>query len=252
MRQNDRLATLLGDMLSALGLLTRLPLPGTLPAPRGPAAAWAWPLAGLAVGSLAAGVAVLALAAGLPAGLAAAFALATQVMVTGAMHEDGLADTADGLWGGWDKERRLAIMKGSTVGSYAVMALVLGGLARWVAVAALLEAGAWPVLIAAGVLSRAPMAVMQAVMPNARGAGLSHAMGRPDMRTAALGVGLALGLALALAGTPAFGMALGIAAVCLGLGLVARAKIGGQTGDILGAAQQVSELAALTVAVALL
>ncbi len=72
---------------------------------------------------------------GLGSGIVAAMVLAAQAMITGAMHEDGLADTADGLWGGWDKARRLEIMKDSHIGTYGVMALILTVLVRWSALA---------------------------------------------------------------------------------------------------------------------
>jgi len=102
--QSDRYG--IGDVIGALRLLTRLPLPASDVIP-GPHAAWAWPVAGAVVGGLAALVGVLSLPLG--AGVAAALVLGCQAMMTGAMHEDGLADTFDGLWGGWDRARRLAI-----------------------------------------------------------------------------------------------------------------------------------------------
>lgn len=247
MATNDRLGDLGADLRGAIGLLTRLPLPHG----RGPlrAGTWAWPLAGALVGALAALAAGVALALGLTPGVAAALALATQAMVTGAMHEDGLADTADGFWGGWDKARRLAIMKDSHIGSYGVVALVLSLLARWSALAVVVAAGAhWPVLIAVGALSRAPMAVVMAALPNARGAGLSQSVGRPDGAQAAGAVALGLLVAVLLTGGAALGMFLLVTLCCGGLALVARAKIGGQTGDILGATQQLAEIAALAVA----
>ena len=125
--------------------------------------------------------------------------MATGVILTGAMHEDGLADSADGLFGGWTVERRLEIMKDSRIGTYGMLALLLSGLARWAALTALIAAGPiWPVLIAAGALSRAPMAVMMALMPNARQGGLSASTGRPPLPRAALGCGIALAIALPL------------------------------------------------------
>jgi hypothetical protein len=137
-------------------------------------------------GGLAALAGGLALALGVAPGAAAAVAVGTQAMVTGALHEDGLADSADGLWGGWDKTRRLAIMKDSHIGTYGVLALILVMLLRWTALAALFAQGTpWAALIAAGALSRAPMAVLMAALPNARGTGLSHSVGRPDGVTAA-------------------------------------------------------------------
>ncbi|MFQ6777421.1 adenosylcobinamide-GDP ribazoletransferase [Cereibacter sphaeroides] len=246
----DRLSQRWADVQLALALLTRLPLPGQSLPDRGAGAAWAWPLAGAAVGGLAALTAAAALALGLPATVAAALALALQALATGAMHEDGLADTADGLWGGWTRERRLEIMKDSRTGSYGVAALVLVGLLRWSALAAALEDGV-ALLVAAAVLSRVPMVGLMALLPNARGAGLAQSLGRPDGRQAALAAAVGVGVALLLAGPAALVLAAAGGAAALALGLVARAKIGGQTGDILGASQQLSEAAVLVAAAAL-
>ena len=243
------------DILAGLGLLTRLPIriDGERAAARGATAAWAWSLAGVAVGVLAGAVGAAALALGLAPGAAAVLVLATQAVVTGALHEDGLADSADGLWGGWDKARRLAIMKDSHIGTYGVLALVLVLLLRWTALATLCGLGTpWAVLIATGALSRAPMAVLMATLPNARGSGLSQSVGRPDSATAGWAVGLALAIGLLCLGWPAFGLAVLAALVALAVGVIARARIGGQTGDILGATQQLCEAALLTAAAATL
>lgn len=241
----------LGDLRAALALLSRLPLPPPADFPV-PPAVWAWPLAGLVLGGLATALTGLALALGLPAGLAAAVWLASGALMTGAMHEDGLADSCDGLWGGWDRARRLEIMKDSHIGSYGVMGLLLVTLARWSAVAALLQAGAWPALLAVAMLSRAPMAALLAALPNARGTGLSQSVGRPSQDAAALAAAVACGVALLLAGWGAGVAALAVAGSTLALGLLAWRKIGGQTGDILGASQQLGELAALAALAALL
>ncbi|PRX35098.1 cobalamin-5'-phosphate synthase [Meinhardsimonia xiamenensis] len=243
------------DIGAALGLLTRLPLPAGLAdgRARGAAAAWAWPLAGLVVGLIAALAGALALALGLPAGLAAAAALGVQVMVTGAMHEDGLADCADGFWGGWSRERRLEIMRDSRIGSFGVLALVLTVIARWSALAALFAAGSVAApLLAAAALSRAAMAAIMALLPGARSDGLSASVGRPAARIVwwALGVAaLAAVLFTGLSGLLAGGTAAALGAV--GVAALARARIGGQTGDVLGAGQQMSELAALAAFAAL-
>jgi adenosylcobinamide-GDP ribazoletransferase len=236
------------DLVAGLGLLTRLPIrvDGARAAGRGAAAAWAWPVAGAVVGAMGAAAAAVALALGLTPPIAAAIALGAQMMVTGALHEDGLADTADGLWGGWDKARRLAIMKDSHIGTYGVLALLLVTLVRWSALSALLSAGgAWAALIAVGALSRAPMALLMAILPNARGAGLSQSVGRPTRITAGNGAVVALGIAVLALGADAFLLLLPVAASTLALGLVAHRKIGGQTGDILGASQQLADAVAL-------
>ena len=93
----------------------------------------------------------------------------------GAMHADGLADCADGFWGGWTIERRLEIMKDSHIGAYGVIALILIIGLQWQIVAALMQAEiAFIALISAAVLSRAPLPLIMARIPNARGSGLSH------------------------------------------------------------------------------
>lgn len=253
MADSDILTRAGADLRAAVMLLTRLPLPASPQAPDMAGSAWAWPMAGLVVGGLAAAAASVALAMGLPPGPAAAMALGVQMMVTGAMHEDGLADTVDGFWGGWTRERRLAIMKDSHIGSYGVLALIVMGLLRWSALAhAFAEGWVWAPVLAVAALSRVPMVVLMALMRNARGTGLSARVGRPTSQAALRTAGLALIVALIVTGGPALPMALTVAAVALAVALTAQAKIGGQTGDVLGAAQQTSEAAALAVFCALI
>ncbi|MES2334175.1 MAG: adenosylcobinamide-GDP ribazoletransferase [Pseudomonadota bacterium] len=234
------------DILSGFALLTRLPLPDHRST--GAASAWAWPLVGAALGAAAAALASAALWLGVTPGVTAVLVLAFGAMLTGGLHEDGLSDTADGLFGGWTKARRLEIMKDSRVGSYGVLALVLVVLARWSALTALLVFGGhWAALVATGALSRAPMALIMALLPNARGEGLSHATGQPAPGIALAALGLGLAIAVALTGWTGIAMA----AAALGAGAVLSAsalrRIGGQTGDILGASQQLAEVACLAV-----
>lgn len=246
MTKHDTAHRLRDELLSAFALLTRLPLPqpGTF---RGGASAWLWPVVGLTVGAVTVCAAMLAGALGAPAGVAAAAALAASALVTGALHEDGLADTADGLFGGWTKERRLEIMKDSRIGSYGVLAMMLVTLARWSALAALIGAQEWGAILAVAALSRAPMAVLMAVLPNARGTGLSASAGAPTGGIAAGAVATGCLLALAFAGSAVGAMALAAAVTTAALAALAKRKIGGQTGDILGASQQLAETAALAV-----
>ncbi len=244
----------LRDILIALVLLTRLPLPH-LPKEafaRQASAAWAYPLAGLAVALPACAIGGLALAAGLPAGPVAGVILTCQVLLTGSMHEDGLADTADGLWGGFTPERRLEIMKDSRIGAYGVLALVLGLGLRWTALTALIAGGGLWALVGVAVLSRAPMAMLMATLPNARNSGLSHSVGRPSAWACGLALCLGLVCAVGFAGFAGVLACVAAALATLGLALMAKAKIGGQTGDILGAAQQCSEIAALLTLAALI
>ncbi|MDE4191653.1 adenosylcobinamide-GDP ribazoletransferase [Phaeobacter gallaeciensis] len=251
MRKTDIRAA---DIPLALVLLTRLPLPhlSAETFKRQSAAVWAFPLAGVTVALPATIAASLALTLGLPPLVAAGLALAMQILLTGAMHEDGLADTADGLWGGFEQARRLEIMKDSQIGTYGVLALILGLGLRWVALAALLEtAGPWP-LLALAMLSRAAMPVLMYALPHARADGLSRSVGRPRALPVVLGGVLALGLALpCIALSQLLAVAAIMAVVTAGLGALARVKIGGQTGDILGATQQLCELTGLLVLLAL-
>lgn len=253
MIEGDKKLATPGDVTTAFALLTRLPLPAAAPLGRSAAAAWAYPLAGGGLGLIAGMVGALALWLGLAPMLAAGLGLATLVISTGAMHEDGLADAADGLWGGWDKARRLEIMHDSRIGSYGVLAIGLSLLLRAAALGVLFAAGhVFAPLIVAGALSRAALAPMMALLPHAREDGLSVATGRPGAATAWLGVALALGLALILTGGAGIVAAIAVSLAALAAGLIARAKLGGQTGDILGAAQQLSEIAALLTLSALL
>ena len=250
------------DLPAALGLLTRLPVKVdfTRAQARGARAAWAWPVAGALVGALAGLVGLLAAWLGLPPAFAAGLVILCQVMVTGAMHEDGLADTADGLWGGYTRDRRLEIMKDSAIGAYGTIALVLSLLLRAAALASLFAvspAAACAALVLAGALGRAAMGALMGALPNARGSGLSDRVGRPEWATVALGLGVGVGIGL-LACLWALSLASLFTALCatavtsVTLAMLAKAKIGGQTGDILGANAILAEIATLGACAALL
>lgn len=236
-----------GDIIAAIGLLTRLPVrvDTARAVARGARAAWAWPLAGVLVNTLAVAAATIVLWCGLPAGIAALVLIAVQIAVTGAMHEDGLADSLDGLWGGWDRTRRLAIMKDSQIGTYGVLGLTLSVLLRWLLWSLLLMVTLWPVALAVGALSRLPMIGLSYALPHARDGGLSRSVGRPGATTLALAAVCALGIGALTLGWAVIPVGLVLCAVTAVWGLIARAKIGGQTGDILGASQQIAEIAAL-------
>lgn len=237
-----------GDLAEALRLLTRLPLPASAQPPRGARAAWAWPLAGLAVGAAGALAGGLAAWAGSGPGVAAALAIGAQAMASGALHEDGLADTFDGLWGGRDRARRLAIMRDSRIGTYGVLALLVVTLVRWSALAGLYAAGgAAAAILAVAALSRAPMIAIMAALPSARADGLSSRVGRPGGAEAAAGAAVALASAGLLAGWASLALALAGGLAAAAVAAAARARIGGQTGDILGASQQLAEAAMLGV-----
>lgn len=243
-------------LLVAVGYLTRIPVP-SLGAYRREAldrAVHHFPWVGLLVGALSAG-ALLGAGRLWPPLLAALVAVSAGVLLTGAFHEDGLADTADGLVGGTSIERRLAIMKDSRLGTYAVLTLVLALGLKVVAVATLaredLAAGAAALLVAhpAGRLAAiAGIRVLSYVGSAATGK-------EKPTGTSATWPGLGWG-ALAVVGVAAVMVpVLGVGPVLAGLGVAAavailvgwwaRRRIGGYTGDVLGAIEQVTEIGLL-------
>lgn len=232
------------DLQLALALLSRLPV--SVPdISRMGRAAWAYPLVGLLLSALAAFAGFIMLTLGVPASLAALVSLVVSILATGAMHEDGLADSADGLWGGWDRERRLEIMKDSRIGTYGVVALIISFAARWGAIGLLFSASTTSTILAlitAGMLSRATMPLLMAALPHARQDGLSQSVGHVPTSSAALGVGIAISLSFILVGGAAFWVVVFAGIATLIIGKIAKARIGGQTGDVLGASQQISEI----------
>lgn len=244
------LVTALRDVAACLGFYTRLPLPAfEMPAHGFAAAQWAAPLAGLVVGAICSAVLIGAAMLGLPATIAATLALAAGTLVTGGLHEDGLADVADGFGGGSTREKKLAIMKDSRIGSYGVAALILSFLMRWTALSSL-GLVAVPALLMAHTASRALMPALMRLSPPARENGLSAGAGRPE--TATVLVALAIGGVLLFISGPGFVL---VTAPLLFLALffikrLAEKQIGGQTGDVLGALQQLAETIVLIAAVA--
>lgn len=249
-----RVHALGADVLACLGFYTRLPVPGIAGGRDFANAQWAAPVAGLAVGLIVGAVLLLARSLGVPAAISAVLALAAGIAVTGALHEDGLADVADGFGGGRTRDDKLAIMKDSRIGTYGVLALGLSLIARWSALAVLADAGGTVAMIAVAASHAAGRALVPAMMhrlPAARAGGVSAGIGavgfRPALAAAALGA-LALlpgGLAMALVGI------LVLAAIYPGMEMLARRQIGGQTGDVLGALEQACETALLIVAATL-
>lgn len=217
------------------------------------------PVAGAVIGAVGAAAFAVALALGLPVTVAAVLAVAALVATTGAFHEDGLADTADGFGGGVTRARKLEIMTDSRIGTYGAAALVLALLLRVTLLAALADMAGGAVaalaLVAVAAVSRVAGLVPVWLLPQAKPDGRSAAVGRPTARTmaaAALGAA-AIGLILL---TPAHGLVrAGLAVACaaaavLPLVALSRRMIGGQTGDVAGAAQQVAEIAMMAALVA--
>lgn len=243
------------DIWTGLAFCTRLPLRlETAPTGAGLArAGWTFPLIGAAIGGFAASIYWLASAVGLHPFGSATLAVAAAVLTTGCLHEDGLADTADGFGGGGTKTRKLEIMRDSNIGTYGVSALVLSFMLRAGAIGSLVEPGlVAAALIAAHAGARAAMPVFMLVLPRARQDGLSARAGKPPLGSviAAAMLGL-LALALCLGPVTALIAALLVAAAVGLMAWLSVKQIGGQTGDVLGAVEQVSEILILLVAAAL-
>ena len=238
----------LHELRLAFMLLSRVPM-GHLrePVPSIGAAAWAFPLVGVIVGGASAATLALGLMAHLSPMVASGLALAAGVLVTGGLHEDGLADLADGFGGGADRARKLAIMRDSRIGTYGVLALVLVVGLRWAAladVAAVAPGRALGALVAIGVASRAGLAPALWRMPAARDDGLGKAAAGVGAVSAGVSLTLGLGALLVLAGAAGLILALPIAAMVGALAWLVWRQIGGQTGDVLGAMQQLADVAA--------
>jgi adenosylcobinamide-GDP ribazoletransferase len=214
-------------------------------------ASWALPVIGALIGLLGAAVYWVAFRCNLPPLLGAGLTVAATLAATGALHDDGLADTFDGF-GGSDRARKLEIMRDSRIGTYGASALTMSLLLRVGALASFSAPGpAALALIAAHSGARAIMPLFLALVPPARPDGLSADAGRPSpasvMAAALIGIVLlvaSLGAAAAM-----------IALVCLmvvlvGLRRLCLRQIGGQTGDTAGALEQIGEIAILLTAVA--
>ncbi|QIO99698.1 adenosylcobinamide-GDP ribazoletransferase [Bradyrhizobium symbiodeficiens] len=252
MARVEFLNNVVADLRMAASFVTILPVASSKPAADGAIAraSWALPVAGLLVGLAGAFVYKVASRFGLTPDLAALLALATTALVTGALHEDGLADSADGLGGGRTRERKLEIMRDSRIGTYGVCALILSFGLRWSALAAIADPLSVAfALCAAHTAARAGVPAFMALVPPARPDGLSASAGSPPGRSIAIAFALGtLALALALGpGKALVGLIL-LSLAGLLLARLAVRQIGGQTGDILGAFEQIGEILILLVA----
>jgi adenosylcobinamide-GDP ribazoletransferase len=238
----------LDDLRVAVGFLTRVPLPKSdrTSAPPLARAYRVFPLIGAAIGAVIGLIYLGLVAINLPALGAAALALGAGMLLTGALHEDGLADLADGLGGGRDSASKLAIMRDSRIGTYGVLVLLVGFLARLSGLQGLPGPMVLPGLISAHALARAVVPFLAATMPYARDDGLAVTTGRPEASTAMFAGALAFIIALvALPWAAALAATLIAALGGIAVAMLAMRQISGQTGDVLGGAEQVTEIAVL-------
>lgn len=216
--------------------------------------ALALPFASLIIGALPALLLVLGAFIGMPGLFVAALAVAVQVAVTGGMAEDGLADAADGLFGGSNPGRRLEIMRDSRHGTYGMVAIGLLLILRVTALGA--AAAVHPLLggallLASGVLSRSGSLYLSHALPHARLDGISVTVGRVSRHAFGIGAAFAVALTFVLAAPGAHLMGFVTAVVFAGGVIVfwvwlCQRLVGGQTGDLIGALQALIEVAALT------
>jgi adenosylcobinamide-GDP ribazoletransferase len=245
----------MGDLLRALGLLTTLPVRPRWDESVRPGRAMAWyPLAGLIVGALAAAVAAGLAALGLTARaplLGAGLVLAAWVALTGALHLDGWADCCDALFVPADRDKRLAIMKDPRLGSFGAVGLVLLLLVKLGALQGLL-AGPAPTLaalpLAAG-LARSLVVVAAWRAPLAKREGMAfymrQSLGPREVVIATLTAVVALAVATSALGLAAVAAFAAASLAALTVALLARARLGGLTGDVYGAMIELGETAAL-------
>jgi adenosylcobinamide-GDP ribazoletransferase len=239
------------DLLAAFLLLTRLPVacfcrPDEVSDPA--RAVWAYPVVGIVVGGIGGAAFWVGASLGLPPVLAAIWTLAAMLWTTGALHEDGAADTADGFGGGATRERKLEIMRDSRIGAFGALALLLA-LSTRVAALTLLgrPAAVAGALIVAGALARSTMAGLLAALPPARADGLAAGL-HPAGATAAAACGIAaLAGLLLLPGRLAVTAIMATALSAVAMRRLANRQVGGHTGDILGATEILTECVVLTI-----
>ena len=238
-----------------LRLLTRLPAPAAGPVVFGGRLARALrtiPLVGAIVGAIGGLAYIAALWLGLAPLIAATLAVLATLVATGAYHEDGFADTCDGLGGAFERERKLAIMQDSRHGTFGVAAIVASLLLRVAALAAIAEPGlVFAALIAAHAAARAFLPVTMFYGNAAKSDGQGFAAGKPETASAWAALALAAIIALVALGLVALPALAAGAVAAFAMFAIARRQIGGYTGDVLGAIEQVAEIAMLLALAAL-
>jgi adenosylcobinamide-GDP ribazoletransferase len=236
------------DVIGAVQFLTRLPgMPlGTAFEMR--RAGRVLPLVGAGIGGVIGACYWLLHGLHVPALAAAALPLALGALLTGGLHEDGLADTADGFGGGRTVAQKLEIMKDSRIGSYGVLALIFASAIKIACLGSLSGAQGLAALIAAHALARGALPFAAFALPYARSSGLAVSVGQPTIASLVIAGVLAIAVALiALPPITALACVGAVGAVTITMRLVARRQIGGYSGDVLGAIEQMGESAILLV-----
>lgn len=233
----------LADAALAVSFLTLVPVPMRAMRAASMAGAAGWfPLVGAAVGAFAGGLR-FATEPLFGAGPATVLALAALVIATGALHQDGLADCADGLGVRGDRDRRLAVMRDSAIGTFGMLALLGWGLLLLTTLTPLTDARAFAALVAAGALGRAAALAHAFATPPARPDGLGAGFTVPPTALA-FGAATAVAAALLAAGPQRGALAVSLAVLVAAASVAwARRALGGRTGDTLGATIALCEVA---------
>ena len=235
-------------VMAATRLLTRIPVPPSVGTSGDDIrrSVRYFPVVGILVGAVAASSYVIA-AQALPATVAALISTVATILATGALHEDGLADTSDGIGGGRERERALEVMRDSRIGTYGVLALMLVVGTKVVSIASLPMGTAITALIAAHIISRASVVVAMFSVHPARNHGLgARFAGGANIGSVIVAIFVATAALVAVALLVGW-VATTLVAVASVIGHVAiratyQPKIGGYTGDTLGATQQITEV----------
>lgn len=249
----------IAETARALAFLTRLPVPNTYfndddAHNETIQSAGYFPAAGIVIGLLGSVAFIITHILHLPPALSSAIAIIGVIILTGALHEDGLGDIADGFGGGATKERRLEIMKDSRLGTYGVIAVISSLLLRVLALTAILQTSgviaACFAMIAANAASRGAMVWMWSDLPPARIDGVSGQLGKPHENAVSIAAVMGLGSALifGVLGTGFISATIAIVLsvmIMIGFQKLCMKMIGGQTGDTLGACQQLVEITML-------
>ena len=234
----------INSLRSAVAFLTVIPVAAGEGKPGARLGRAYFPAVGAVLGLVAGSVFALFAAIATPM-VGAVAAVAVLAALTGGLHLDGVADAADGLFGRGDRVQRLEAMRDPRVGSFGAIALIVVLLGDVAALSALAPAGAIVALVVAGALSRWAMLWVIASLSYVRESGLGVAAGGAN-RAFDLILGSALAaLACMLDWRHAAVAVLLVAVSALVVGVVARRRIGGATGDIYGATCEISQLAAL-------
>lgn len=238
-------------LLLAFAFLSRLPVPAWVHEfdedTFRRATVW-YPLVGATLGAILGATALLG-AQFWPFGVALLVAMALDVRLSGAFHEDGLADTFDALGGGWTRERKLEILKDSRLGTYGTLALGLGVFLRYSSLAALPRELFLPALVASSSIGRwAGVALRAWLPPIADRPGLTGVLAKVGARELRLGLAMAAPFLLWLGLATPWGLVLALGSVALVIALARRSferALGGTTGDLLGATNYLTQLAVL-------